>query len=426
MLSPSEVAEVKKLVKKFKLPISTTYSKKLMETKGGPKENNAYNLVIVDEPHNVWIKINKEQGKYIISKGFKDAYFPLKKFDHFDYMLAYLDYFLNSYIKEEPTVIEKISNEEINLIKDLVKKYHSGPATVRRKYMTSKGHGKVPYVFIDTGGKDFMGFSLSKTDKGVYKLFKIVNGDWNIIIATDGWEGMYDILGKALQGEDVKNKEKYNPPVLNTDQFEWLETFMKTNKPGVEVKVWGNKVIGGYDPSNKINGESNPLFVIRFAPSGNGKIILQVQTEDGGMGSDEYPFNTFDALSQFIVNNLEVVTQLLKSETAPESKLAAVIDKAGFDYIDHKEIAQDAGGIKSGTIYENDKSERLYLYDDGISRIWYKNQADGETYKKEFGNIPELVSWMETHYAGKSSEELTKIKEYLAYLGFTTESKSDK
>ena len=428
MLSPSEVAEVKKLVKKFKLPISTTYSKKLMEAKGGPKENNAYNLVIVDEPHNVWIKINKAQGKYIIAKGLKDAYFPLKKFDHFDYMLAYLDYFLNSYIKEEPLEMEKISDEEVALLKDLVKKYKV-KGKVRRKYMTAKGSEKIPYVVIELDDVGFKDYVVGKTAKGVYKLFEIgiKTGDWKNIAITDSWNGMYDIVGKVLNDEPIPDEsEKYNPPVLNANQFEWLETYMKTQKPGVFVKKWGNGSIGGYDPSNKINGVDNPLFVIQFAPSGNGKIILQVQTEDGGMAADEYPFNTFEGLSEFIVVNLEVVTQLLKGDHAPESKLAAVIDKAGFDYIDHKEIAQDAGGIKSGTIYENDKSERLYLYDDGTSRIWYKNQTDGETYKKEFGNIPELVSWMETHYAGKSSEELTKIKEYLAYLGFTTESKSDK
>lgn len=418
MLSPSEVAEVKKLIKKFKLPISTSYTKKLMEVQGGPKENNAHSLVIIDDKHDVYIKIIKSQGKYIISKGFKDAYFPLKKFGGFDHMLSYLDYFLNSYIKEEPPVMEKISDQELNLIKDLVKKYKVG-AKIRRKYMTSKGSEKVPYVFIKMDDIGMNNYALSKTAKGTYKLFQL--DDWIKVATTDNWEGMYEIVGKVLAGEPLPDeKEKYNPSVLNPDQFEWLQTYMKIQKPTVEVKMYGNGVIGGYDPTNKIHGESNPLFVIRFAPSG--KIILQVQTEDGGMGADEYPFNTVDALFHFIVQNLEVVTQLLKGDVAPESKLASVITNAGFDYVNHKEVAQDEGGIKSGTVYENDKSEQLYLYDDGSSSIWYFSEPDGKSFKKKkFSDIAELVGWMETHYASNSSEELKNIKEYLAYLGFKIE-----
>lgn len=428
MLSPSEVAEVKKLVKKFKLPISTTYSKKLMEAKGGPKENNAYNLVIVDEPHNVWIKINKAQGEYIISKGLKDAYFPLKTFDHFDGMLAYLDYFLNSYIKEEPLEMEKISDDEVKLLKDLVKKYKV-KGKVRRKYMTANGSEKIPYVVIeldDVGMKDYV---VGKTAKGVYKLFEIgiKTGDWKNVAITDTWEGMYDIIGKILNDEPIPADAAKNiSSILNPDQFEWLETFMKVQKPGVFVKKWGNGVIGGYDPSTKVNGESNPLFVIRPAPTYNGQIILQVQTEDGGMGSENYPFNTFEALAHFISTNIEVVTQLLKGDVAPESKLAGVIDKAGFEYKDNKIIGLDNGTSKSAFVYENEANERIYLFADGKSHIWYKNQADSETYKKEFSNVTELVQWMEEHYQGKSVEELKKMQELLAYLGFSTENKSDK
>jgi hypothetical protein len=430
-LSAEEVAELKKLIKKFKLPMATSYSKKLMEA-AFPQE--AYNVVISDPEHNTFVKIYKDKGMYVFSKGIGDAYYVLKRFDKFDNLLAYTDYFLNSYIKEpesEPVKVEKMSDEEVKMLKDLVKKHIPKGAKVRRKYMTAKSTGKVPYVFIEMDDKDMTDFAIAKAPNGTYKLFEVdtLFEEWKQVAATDSWEGMYDILNNVLSGEPLPgDKEKYNPSVLDADQFDWLETMMKTHKPQVLIKKWGNGVIGGYDSTNKIKGEFNPLFVIRFAPGSTEKRILQVQTEDGGMAADEYPFNTFEAMAHFIVKNLEVVTQLLKTEHAVESNLASVITKAGFEYTDSKDVALDTGESKHATIYENDKHERLYLFDDGSSRIWHKNPADGETYKKEFANVAGLVMWMEDHYSGEPpAAYLKEIKEYLAYLDFKIEGhKSDK
>jgi|FAXJ01.1.fsa_nt_gi hypothetical protein len=425
-LSVSEVVELKVLIKKFGLPVATSYSKKLMEDKIQGKD--AYSLTIMDDPHKVYIKVTKANGEYIISKGFKDAYFPLKKFYHFDNTIAYLDYFLNSYLMPTPEKesIEKIPDDEFKQIKDLAEKYNP-KAKVRRKYMTSKGEGKVPYVFLD-GLSPFANLVISKTGTGVYKLFTVeVKEEWHNVATTNSWEGMYEILDDVLQGKGVPpEKEKHNQPVLNSDQFEWLETFMKTHKPGVFVKKWGNGVVGGYDPSNKINGDSNTLFIIYFPPGDTNQRILEVHTKDGGVNSDKYPFHTFEALSQFIIQNIDVVTQLLKGEVIPESKLAELMTKTGFEYKIHHTVDTDEGS-KAGTIYENDKNERLYLFDDGSSLIWYKNHADSETYKKKFANIAELVGWMEEHYQGKPPEDdYKKIKEYLASLDFKIEGhKSD-
>lgn len=430
MLSPSEVAELKKLIKKFKLPVATSYDKKLMEAKEKkPKENNAYSVTVADDPHKVYIKITKKDGEYVFAKGLSDAYFPLKTFDAFSDLLYYTDFFFNSYIKApEPVVIEKIPDDEVKQIKELVKKYKV-KGKVRRKYMSSQGQGKVPYVIIeldDIGMKDYV---LGKTGKGVYKLFQITHdGEWENLAITDSWEGMYNIVSKVLNDEPLPaDAEKYNPPVFTPDEFEWLETFMKTHKPQVLVKGFPNGVVGGYDPTNQVNGADNPLFVIRFAHDNpQNARILQVYTKDSGGEYEEYPFAVFEAMAHFIVQNIEVVTQLLKGEVSAEGKLGAAITNAGFEYKDHKEVALDHGGSKYASIYENSSNERLYLYVDGSSRIWYKNSADGETYKEEFANIEELTSWIETIYGGKSSFELKEMKEHLAHLGFATDSKSDK
>jgi hypothetical protein len=398
-LSASEVDELKKLIKQFKLGIATSYSKKLMEA-ASPFPQEAYSVTVSDSAHNVWVKIYKAQGKYVIAKGLKDAYFPLKTFNNFEDLLAYTDYFFNSYIKPESKVgeVEKVPDDQVAQIKDLVKKYYP-KAKVRRKVMTSKGEGKVPYVSIDIGEQGNPFLVISKTNNGAYKLFEEnASGEWKNLAVTDGWDGMYDLLDKALSGVDITG-EKNNPSVLNPEQFEWLETFMKTHKPGVEIKMWGNKVIGGYDPSVKINGESNPLFVIRNSPGTNFVKILQVQTEDGGMGSEEYPFHTFDALAQFIVNNLDVVTQLLKGAVPEQGKLALALANAEFEYKEKKQVSLDHGGTKNATIYENSKGERLYLYDDGSSRMWFKTPT-GETYKVELKNVSELLGWMGSHYEG--------------------------
>ena len=433
-LSASEVDELKKLIKKFKLPIQTSYTKKLMEAQAFPQE--AYSMTISDSDHKVWVKIYKEKGLYVFSKGLSDAYFPLKKFALFVDLMNYTDYFFNSYIKEEAPGVEKITDEEVKMLKDLVQKYKVN-GKVRRKYMTAKGEGKVPYVFIELDDVGFKDYAISKTEKGVYKLFQVdtLFEDWKNLAITDTWEGIYDIIGKVLNDEPIPDeKEKYNPSVLNDDQFEWLETFMKTHKPGVFVKKWGNGVIGGYDPSVKINGESNPLFVIRFAHDNpQNARILQVQTKDGGMDSDEYPFNTFEALAHFIVTNIEVVTQLLKGETAPESKLAELMEKGGFKFSHQKMNVNIDGVNKDGNVYENDDHDRIYLFSDGGSRVWYVDHTAGEAVSKDFKTMPELVSWMEGQYGGKESGEPTTIagiqemQEYLTYLGFYKDTdKSDK
>ena len=427
MLSGSELDELKKLIKKFGLSMATSYTKKLMEN---TLQKDAYSLTISDPEHNVWIKITKAEGLYVFSKGLQDAYFPLKKFALFHDLMNYTDYFFNSYIKEpEQTPMEKISDDELSVLKDLVKKYKVN-AKVRRKYMTAKGAGKVPYVFIELDDPGMKDYALAKTAKGTYKLYEVdtLFEDWKNVAATDGWDGMYDIIHKVMTGEPIPDeKEKYNPSVLNDDQFEWLETLMKTKKPGVFVKKWGNGVIGGYDPSNVINGESNPLFVIRFAPGSTDKRILQVQTKDGGMGSEEYPFNTFEGLAHFIVTNLEVVTQLLKGEVVPESKLAELMTKAGYKFINQTNIGLDVNVTKDANVYDNDKGERIYLFSDGSSRVWYMDKSVGDKIKKEFKTIPELIDWMESNYSGKSSEEAKSMDEFLAYLGFQKDTaKSDK
>lgn len=425
-LSASEVDELKKLLKQFKLPVSTSYSKKLMEAAGVPQE--AYSMTVMDEPHKVYIKIYKQQGKYIFAKGLSDAYFPLKSFSNFEQLLAYADYFFNSYIKGELPAVDKISDDEVKMLRDLVKKFKV-KGKVRRKYMTSSGQ-KVPYVFIELDDIGMKDYAVSKTAKGVYKLFEVdtLFEDWKNLAVTDTWEGIYDIVSKVLNDEPIPDdNEKYNPPVLNADQFEWLETLMKTQKPGVFVKKWGNGVIGGYDPSNKISGESNPLFVIRFAPSGGGKRILQVQTADGGMNSEEYPFNTFEALAHFIATNIDIVTQLLKGDIAPEGKLAGLMDKGGFKFHHDKTNVEIDGVNKAANVYENDNNDRIYLFSDGGSRVWYMDKTVGDIVSKDFKTIPELVDWMEKNYEEKSSSELKEIQEYVEYLGFTMDaSKSDK
>ena len=426
-LSASEVDELKKLIKQFKLPVSTSYSKKLMEAAGVPQE--AYSMTVMDDPHKVYIKIYKQQGKYIFAKGLSDAYFPLKSFSNFEQLLAYADYFFNSYIKGELPAVDKISDDEVKMLRDLVKKFKV-KGKVRRKYMTSSGQ-KVPYVFIELDDIGMKDYAVSKTAKGVYKLFEVdtLFEDWKNLAVTDTWEGIYDIVSKVLNDEPIPDdNEKYNPPVLNADQFEWLETLMKTQKPGVFVKKWGNGVIGGYDPSVKINGENNPLFVIRFAHDNpHNARILQVQTKDGGMDSDEYPFNTFEALAHFIVTNIEVVTQLLKGDVAPESKLADLMDKNGFKFHHEKTNVEIDGVNKSANMYENDTNERLYLFSDGGSRIWYMDKTVGDIVSKDFKTIPELVDWMETNYGEKPPADLTEIKQYLAYLDYKIEGhKSDK
>ena len=425
MLSASELAALKELIKKFKLPMQTSYTKKLMESEN---KQEAYSLTVADVPHKVFIRITKKEGLYIFSKGITDDYYPLKKFAQFNDLLAYTDYFFNSYLKPEPTQVEKITDEEVSMLKDLVKKYKVN-GKVRRKYMTSSGQ-KVPYVFIELDDIGMKDYAIAKTAKGAYKLFEVdtLFEDWKNVAITDTWEGIYDIIGKVLNDEPIPDAtKKAFPPVLDADQFEWLETLMKTKKPGVFVKQWGNGSIGGYDPSVKINGESNPLFVIRFAEGSTDKRILQVQTEDGGMAADEYPFNTFDGLAHFIVTNLEVVTQLLKGEVAPEGKLAELMNKNGFKFHHEKTNVEIDGVNKDANIYENDNNDRIYIFSDGGSRVWYMDKAVGDVISKDFKTIPELVSWMETNYEGKPSAELNEIQEYLAYLDFKVEGKkSDK
>ena len=321
-LSVTEVEELKKLVKKFKLTISTMYTKKLTEDTSSPEE--AYSLGISDPVHKVWLKITKDEGEYVISKGVNDAYFPIRKFNTFEKMLVYLDYYLNSYVKEEPTEVDKIDDDELKIIKDLVKEYKP-KAKVRRKYMTSKeSGGKVPYVFIETGELDSGGknYVLSKMADGTYKLFEANNSfdEWKIISTANSWEEIYDVISKEMKNEPLPDE---------------------------------------------------------------GNIV-------------------------------------------PEGKLASLMANAGYNYINTTTLALDANVSKNAKVYDNDEDERIYLFDDGSSRVWYKETKEtpsGSKVMVGFKTIPELIAWMEMKYENKVSSELIDIQNQLEVIGFKTENK---
>ena len=325
-LSVTEVEELKKLVKKFKLTVSTMYTKKLTEDTSSPEE--AYSLGISDPVHKVWLKVTKDEGEYVISKGVNDAYFPIKKFNTFEKMLVYLDYYLNSYVKEEPTEVDKIDDDELKIIKDLVKEYKP-KAKVRRKYMTSKeSGGKVPYVFIETGELDSGGknYVLSKMADGTYKLFEANNSfdEWKIISTANSWEEIYEEI------YDVISKEMKNEPL----------------------------------------------------------------PDEGNI--------------------------------APEGKLASLMAEAGYNYLNTTTLALDANVSKNAKVYDNDEDERIYLFDDGSSRVWYRETKEtpiGSKVMVEFKTIPELIAWMEMKYKNKISSELIDIQNQLEVIGFKTENK---
>jgi hypothetical protein len=288
-----------------------------------------------------------------------------------------------------------MEDAHLKLLRDLVKKYKP-KAKVRRKYLISQTvKEKVPYVFVDLDAEGESSYAIAcrGTDFRLYKVDKIMD-DWKKVSTTDTFDKLYDIMDNVLSGKSLATTDdNFDVPVLNDEQYEWLQAFMQSKKPQVIVKKFHNGSVGAYDSTNVINGHENPLFVI-YRSSNKEDISLQIHTEDGGGGMMESKFSNVKQLFDYLGDNLEVATQLIKMEKTPETKLPELLAKQGFKFISNTEVALSYGNTKTATIYDNEHASRIFLFHDGSSKVWKKDVA-GENKKYNFKTIAELVGFLE-------------------------------
>jgi hypothetical protein len=323
---------------------------------------------------------------------------------------------------------DKLSLSEVKTLKELVKAFNLSIGTYQKKIQEAKENEYAHVIISDPGHsmwfriyKKAGKYHFEKTSEfgSQYEAVKIFDQFYQLLYYVD-----FYINGYSTGEISPEDKAKYNIPILSKDQYEWVETFVKKHAPGVFFKQFNNGVVGGYDTSHKVPGSDigNPLFVIRPSPSKPGGIIVQVHTKDNGMGAEEYPFDDFQSMSEWIIDNVAVMTQLMKGG-AIEAKLAGLMEKWGFVYQNTSAVMKSEGGTKAAHIYDNHTNDRIYLFDDGSSKVWKKGQTDSAEYK--FKTIGELVAFLEdptkaTPVGVPDKSELEQIQEYLAYLGFAT------
>jgi hypothetical protein len=334
---------------------------------------------------------------------------------------------------------DKLSLSEVKILKKLFdahkihlgtykkKKLNEDKQTIYSQLIASDPAHSVWFRIHKVNGKYV--FSRSVEFGEPYAMVKEFDLFGNLVEYID-----FYINGYSSGEAKPEDKAKYNPPILTSEQYEWLEHMLSIKKPGVLLKQFNNGVVGGYDPSHKVPGSDigNPLFVIRPSHAAGGGIIVQVHTQDNGMEAEEHPFKDFQEMSQWLIVNTDTITQLMPSGGIPqtsEGMLAYMIEKGGFVYQGTK---AHPNPNKSWFHYENSKHEKIYLASDGSSQAWLMDPLDGEIYKNDFADASELVTYMQNSEKKKKAisgepekSEIDQTKEHLAYLGYASDHPSD-
>lgn len=378
-----------------------------------------------DHSMNMWVgnnlsvyKIDKVNGIYRVYIDANSTWFGVENLTDFEAtkkfihalcanLVEILKHTSMDVLSAEPTATpstdpNKLSLSEVKILKKLAEKlgYTAGSYQKKKKLQEAKkesSYSKVVLSNVKTENwlmitKEDGKYVLSLLDEngGLYKVVKKFDHFGNLVEYIDYYIHAY-ATGKA----GPEDKAKYNPPILTKDQFDWLENVLAIKKPGVLLKQFGNGVVGGYDPSHKVPGSEigNPLFVIRPSSSGTGYIV-QVQTANNGMAADEYPFDNFTTMAEWLAANTDELTQLfINTVQAIEGHLANIFDKLKFVYkgtMPNKVTANPP----AWHLYEDDEDQKIFIGTDGSSQAWLKNSANEEVEKHEFASLEELVKYL--------------------------------
>ena len=217
---------------------------------------------------NIKFMIDKVSGTYRVSDATTGVWAVAKELWDFqgvyDYVRGQLKSTLSDTSKEED-VVEALTNGEIKLISDVVKKYYPAIYSVKRKKFYGP-QGTTPYVSMEIKKTKKDSYAFAKDATGDYTMYKVIDNTWDIVFRSAKFEEVYDKFHEMLSGKSVSNTGS-----LTQEQRDWIEAYIAANKPDFEVRQWTDGTVGVYDPTVKkpddLYKPGKALFIVSKMPS---------------------------------------------------------------------------------------------------------------------------------------------------------------